>query len=266
MTTSDQLNRSITLHSWPPRRIVSLVPSQTELLYDLGLEEEMVGITKFCVRPDTWFQSKTRIGGTKTLNIPKIAALQPDLIIGNMEENDRAQIETLAERFPVWMSDIRTLADAYDMIRRVGELTGKDREAGDLVQKIQTGLTDFRHPATVGDMPSAVYLIWRKPYMSAGGDTFIHEMMHVAGFENAFAHKNRYPEISPEELSKTRPDVILLSSEPYPFAEKHINTIRDLCPGAQVILVDGEIFSWYGSRLLHAGKYFRELRKSLNLA
>lgn len=270
---TDQLNRIVTLSAWPPRRIVSLVPSQTELLHDLGLENEVAGITKFCVHPARWFQAKTRTGGTKTLNIKKIEDLQPDLIIGNKEENEQLQIEMLAKRYPVWISDVRTLADAYDMIRRVGELTGKGPEAGNLVQNIQQEFSRHRPPSTihrpppiVRRPPTAVYLIWRKPYMAAGGDTFIHEMLGVAGFDNIYASKSRYPEISPEELARDRPGIILLPSEPYPFAEKHMNAIREICPASRIRLVDGEMFSWYGSHLLLAGKYFSELRKSLNLA
>ena len=263
---TDQINRVVTLPSWPPRRIVSLVPSQTELLHGLGLENEVAGITKFCVHPARWFQTKPRVGGTKTLNIKKIEDLRPDLIIGNKEENEQAQIETLAERYPVWMSDVRTLDDAYDMIRRVGELTGKGSEAENLIQKIQAGFVLHRAPSALLRRPSAVYLIWRKPYMAAGGDTFIHEMLGVAGFDNIYASKSRYPEISPEELARAQPGVILLPSEPYPFAEKHMDAIREICPASRIRLVDGEMFSWYGSRLLLAGKYFSELRKSLILA
>ena len=267
MTTqfTDQLSRIITLPAWPPQRIVSLVPSQTELLFDLGLEAEVVGLTKFCIHPGVWFRTKTRIGGTKTLNGYKIEALRPDLIIGNKEENERSQIEALANLYPVWMSDVRTLKDAYDMILRVGKLTGKETEAQHLVQRIQAEFAAALLPPNTGHRPTAAYFIWRKPYMVAGGDTFIHEMLGVAGFENVFAAGNRYPEISLEELSRTQPEVILLSSEPYPFAPKHVETFRETCPHARVQLVDGEMFSWYGSRLLHAGKYFQQLRESLNL-
>lgn len=263
---TDQLRRTVVLPVWPPRRIVSLVPSQTELLYDLGLGEAVVGITKFCVHPARWFQTKTRVGGTKTLNIKKIEDLRPDLVIGNKEENEQTQIETLALRYPVWMSDVRTLNDAYDMIRRVGELTGKGSEAENLIQKIRAEFALHRSPSTVLRRPSTVYLIWRKPYMAAGGDTFIHEMLGAAGFDNMYASGSRYPEISPEELARAQPEMILLPSEPYPFAEKHIAAIREICPASRIRLVDGEMFSWYGSRLLLAGKYFSELRKSLNLA
>jgi ABC-type Fe3+-hydroxamate transport system substrate-binding protein len=266
MTFTDQLHRSIEIPDWPPRRIVSLVPSQTELLAHLGLENEVVGITKFCVHPHNWFEAKPRIGGTKTLNFEKIKALKPDLIIGNKEENERAQIEQLAARYPVWMSDVRTLEDAYDMIGRVGELVGKSAEAQKLVATIQGRFSTNNQQLTTNNETRAAYFIWRKPYMVAGGDTFIGEMLRVAGFQNVFSHKNRYPEISLEALEAAKPEIILLSSEPYPFSEKHFAPLREICPSAKIQLVDGEMFSWYGSRLLHSATYFQKLRETLNLA
>lgn len=262
MLFTDQLNRTVTLPAWPPRRIVSLVPSQTELLADLGLENEVVGITKFCVHPEEWFREKTRVGGTKTLNFGKIKSLNPDLIIGNKEENERAQIEELAADFPVWLSDVYTLEDAYDMIGRVGELVGKTAEAQKLIEKVKTAFAVHRVPCTVHRV---AYFIWRKPFMAAGRDTFIDEMLRVAGFQNIFSHKNRYPEISLDELAAAQPEIILLSSEPYPFSEKHFAPFREVCPQARIQLVDGEMFSWYGSRLLHSAAYFRKLRETLNL-
>lgn len=265
MTFTDQLHRSIEIPAWPPRRIVSLVPSQTELLADLGLGNEVVGITKFCVHPEKWFREKTRVGGTKTLNFEKIKSLKPDLIIGNKEENERAQIEELAANFPVWMSDVKTLEDAYDMIRRVGELVGKAVEAKNLIEKIKNQFA-VQSPTSNVQRQRVAYFIWRKPWMVAGSDTFIDEMLRLAGFENVFAHKNRYPEISLEELAEARLEVILLSSEPYPFAAKHFGPLQEKCPNARIELVDGEMFSWYGSRLLHSAVYFQKLRKILNLA
>lgn len=257
---TDQLHRSIELPNWPPRRIISLVPSQTELLHTLGLEQEVVGITKFCVHPAAWYQEKTRVGGTKTLNLETIEALRPDLIIGNKEENDRAQIEALATRWPVWMSDILTLEDACDMVLRVGELTGKAVAASNLAAEICQKfdrLTDHRSSIR------AAYFIWRKPYMVAAAGTFIHDMLGRAGFQNVFAHQMRYPEVSLEQLAAAQPDVLLLSSEPYPFAEKHFGPLREACPKAKIMVVDGEMFSWYGSRLLAAPGYFEGLRERL---
>lgn len=262
---TDQMDRTIALNSWPPRRIISLVPSQTELLADLGLEDEVVGITKFCIHPAAWFQQKKRVGGTKTVSLEKVAALAPDLIIGNKEENEQVQIEAMAARYPVWMSDIHHLADAWEMIGRVGELTGKTAEASRLVQKMEQEFATLHPPA--GFTPvKAAYFIWRKPYMAAAGDTFINNMLSVAGYYNVFGHLNRYPEITLDELAARQPEVIFLSSEPFPFAEKHFDPFREVCPAARIMVADGEMFSWYGSRLQYAPAYFRQLRETLGLA
>ena len=260
------MGRTVALKAWPPRRIVSLVPSQTELLHDLGLGSEVVGITLFCIHPDEWFRHKTRVGGTKTINVEKIAALEPDLIIGNKEENERAHIESLEGQFPVWMSDVGNLNEAFDMIGQVGALTGKADTATAMVRDIRTAFETMRAGSSAEKKPPVAYLIWRKPYMVAGSDTFIHEMLVEAGFSNAFGHKTRYPEISLRELGNARPDLIFLSTEPYPFAEKHLPAFREVCPETRIAFVDGELFSWYGSRLLQAPDYFLALRKSLNLA
>lgn len=256
---TDQLDRPIALPVWPPRRIVSLVPSQTELLFDLGLDERVVGITKFCVRPSAWFQSKPRVGGTKTLNFGKIAALRPDLVLGNKEENERAQIEALAEKYPVWLSDVRTLDAALDMMLKIGALTDTIAEAQKLAGEIRAGFAV--HP--VRRRQKAAYFIWRKPYLVAGGDTFIDAMLTGAGFDNVFSSRERYPAISLEALAAARPEVVLLSSEPYPFAEKHVGVFQEACPGAHIQLADGEFFSWYGSRLRGAPAYFAALRKAV---
>ena len=258
---TDQMNRKIKLPDGAPQRIISLVPSQTEFLFDLGLEEEVVGITKFCVHPSEWFQTKARVGGTKTINFEKIAALRPDLIIGNKEENDRTQIETLAEHYPVWMSDITTLNDATDMMLRLGVLTDKTEKAQALVTEIRK----FFHAYLMQEMPirRVAYFIWRKPYMVAAQGTFIHEMLGMAGFKNVFNYLDRYPEITLDTLAAAQPDCIFLSSEPYPFAEKHIAVFQEACPAARIQIVDGEMFSWYGSRLRFAPAYFRSLLKNV---
>jgi ABC-type Fe3+-hydroxamate transport system substrate-binding protein len=258
---TDQMGRTVQLLNWPPRRIISLVPSQTEFLADLGLDEQVVGITKFCLHPTDWFQNKKRVGGTKTLDFQKIEALQPDLILGNKEENEQSQIESLAERYPVWMSDIYTLEDALDMMRRFGELTGKSEKANSIADEIDSGFTQRLSLHT--QHLKVAYLIWRKPYMVAAAGTFIDHMLQHAGFENAFKDRERYPEVSAAELARVDPEVILLSSEPYPFSEKHITALQEICPKARIQLVDGEMFSWYGSRLLQVPGYLAALRKEI---
>jgi ABC-type Fe3+-hydroxamate transport system substrate-binding protein len=253
---TDQMHRTVQVPA-APQRIISLVPSQTELLYDLGLGERVVGITKFCIHPETWFKTKHRIGGTKKVDLEKVRALNPDLIIGNKEENDRKDIQTLEKEFPVWMSDIRDLDGALDMVRRLGELTGTVGKAEDLATRIAAGFSVLQpreEPRTVA------YLIWREPYMVAGHGTFINDMLKRMGLMNVFDEGDaRYPEITEQELAEADPEVILLSSEPYPFKEKHILELNMVCPGTPVHIVDGELFSWYGSRLLRSPEYFSGL-------
>lgn len=251
----DQMGREVTFNYYP-ERIVSVVPSQTELLYDLGLDAEVVGITKFCVHPEDWFRSKARVGGTKKLNIEKIRELKPDLIIANKEENTQEQIEELAKEFPVWLSDITNLPGALNMIQALGQVTGQEGRANALVEEIVQGFQQLHKANT----PRRVaYFIWRNPWMSIGHDTFIHSMIQTMGWQNVLADRSRYPEITLEELKGYNPELVLLSSEPYPFKEEHIAEIKATLPGAEVKLVDGEMFSWYGSRLKKAVAYLQEL-------
>lgn len=255
----DMLGREVEIQ-FPPKRIISIVPSQTELLFDLGLDEQVVGITKFCVHPESWFRSKTRVGGTKKLNIDKIRELQPDLIIANKEENEREQIEELAKEFPVWISDIQNIPQALQMIQVVGQLTGTEDRANQLADDIVLGFNNLPKAAT----PKRVaYFIWYNPWMSIGGDTFISNMIQTIGWQNVLKNESRYPEINLEQLKAYNPELVLLSSEPYPFKEKHVEEIKAALPDADVKLVDGEMFSWYGSRLKKAVDYFRFLTDDL---
>jgi ABC-type Fe3+-hydroxamate transport system substrate-binding protein len=255
----DQTGRNITLNK-TPQRIISLVPSQTELLFDLGLTEEVIGITKFCIHPDEWFRSKTRIGGTKELKMDIIHQLQPDLIIANKEENVKEQIEELEKHFPVWVSDVNNLDDAYKMIEQIGLLTWKQQLANKIMLQAKEG---FAKLPTQDSQLRTAYLIWQKPYMTVGGDTFINAMLEAAGFENIYADKTRYPEITIDELRIVNCQLLFLSSEPYPFKQKHIDELQSLLPNTKIVLADGEIFSWYGSRLLQAPAYFSNLRNQL---
>ena len=237
-------------------RIISLVPSLTELLSDLGLHEEVVGITKFCVHPVSWFQSKIKVGGTKNVNLNKVALLRPDIIIANKEENDQTQIEALSQDFKVLLTDIKSLDDALAVITEIGILVSKVTEAQQLNLKILTafqGITPLYPPI------KSCYFIWRKPYMISGCDTFINDMMRYCGFENCFNNISRYPEVKLDEVVNSGARLILLSSEPYPFAAKHLQEFITQLPASNIQLVDGEMFSWYGSRLLLAPEYFKSL-------
>jgi ABC-type Fe3+-hydroxamate transport system substrate-binding protein len=259
LNITDQLGRRVAV-PFPPQRIVSLVPSQTELLFDLGIGEKVVGVTKFCIHPAEARTKATVIGGTKNFDFDKIAALKPDLIIGNKEENYQDGIEQLATKYPVWLSDINNLTAALDMIRRVGFIVGAKEKTAALAAEIEASFAALAASTTETTLVSAVYFIWRKPYMAAATGTFIDDMLRRAGFANTFAGQARYPEIAAEQLAKTAPQRILLSSEPYPFAEKHLAEFQQICPAAKIEIVDGELFSWYGSRLLKSADYFSRLR------
>jgi len=256
---TDQINRTITL-SGIPQRIISLVPSQTELLYDLGLDVQVAGITKFCVHPESWFRSKKRIGGTKNVHRDIVDSLQPDLVIANKEENVKEQVEALAAQYPVWVSDVNNLEDALDMVQTIGAMTGTMARADQLRQDIITRFATL-HPRS----PSirTAYLIWKNPYMTIGQDTFIHYMLSRCGLHNVFGDRTRYPAITVEALQTAGCELLLLSSEPYPFKQQHIDELQAQLPHTRILLADGEMFSWYGSRLLQAPDYFASLLKKI---
>ncbi len=260
-TVVDQLGNQITFN-YPPKRIVSIVPSQTELLFDFGLDEQVIGITKFCIHPITKFAATTKIGGTKKLLIEKIRDLKPDLIIGNKEENTQSEIELLRQDFPVWMSDISNLEQAITAITQIGGLVNREPEAAYLNHLINAGFTDLQTLALTKQINKTVaYLIWKNPYLYSGQKTFINDLLTKIGLQNV-VKQSRYPELTLSQLVTLNPQLVFLSSEPYPFKQKHIEEIASALPNAKVILVDGEMFSWYGSRLVKAVNYFFELQNS----
>jgi ABC-type Fe3+-hydroxamate transport system substrate-binding protein len=259
-TFTDQMGRLISLN-FPPKRIISLVPSKTELLFDLGLDEELIGITKFCIHPHDKFKSKTKIGGTKKLDLDKIRALNPDLIIGNKEENDQAQIEELMLEFPVWMSDITLFEDAIEMIGQIAELTGKKENGLQITSSIEKSFAEI--PQNQACRKSVAYFIWKDPYMLAGKDTFIDAVLEKAGFDNVVA-MSRYPAMSLSEIRGLKPEHIFLSSEPYPFKNEHVVEMETIFPDSTVWIVDGELFSWYGSRLRFTSDYLLQLLQKIN--
>lgn len=259
MKYKDQFNRTLELEDIP-KRIVSLVPSQTELLVDLGLESSIVGVTKFCTHPLALRKNKTVVGGTKQVHLGKIKNLNPDIILCNKEENTKEMILELENIALVHISDIYNFDDAIELIDLYGALFSVEKKAKALSQRIKTNYQDFRH--YIKDQPKlkVAYFIWKNPWMVAANDTFINDMLSVNGFNNYFGNLERYPEIDFNSITKEL-DVILLSSEPYPFKSTHIKELKAQFPNAQIILVDGEFFSWYGSRLEHAFDYFKTLRQ-----
>jgi ABC-type Fe3+-hydroxamate transport system substrate-binding protein len=260
MQVVDQIGRTVQVPEHA-QRIVSLVPSQTELLHTLGAGDRIVGITKFCVHPYSWSRSKERIGGTKKIHLDRVAALKPDLIIANKEENLKADVLRLAESYPVWISDVKDIGSALEMIRAIGTIIGEQASAVALTDEINELLPSIKPLATP---MRAVYLIWRKPYMAAGQGTFIASMMELLGLENVVS-EDRYPELSAAALAELKPDIVLYSSEPYPFTDEHVAEIRALLPHSRHQLVDGEAFSWFGSRIPHGLRYIQTVAARLGL-
>lgn len=250
------------------QRIVSLVPSITELLYDLELGDQVVGITKFCVHPSEWFKNKTRIGGTKDIHIEKIKALKPTLIIASKEENIKEQVEALAGFTEILLTDVVDYASALEMIESVGEATQTQEKAKSIRSRIEAEfhqLKSLLQKQQVQYLPCA-YLIWKDPYMVAGGDTFIHAMLKSINCPNTYGNQERYPVVDFQHPEWQDAKIVFLSSEPYPFKEKHISELSTQFPDKRFVLVDGEMFSWYGSRMLHAPSYFSRLAGLLSQA
>lgn len=240
-------------------RVISLVPSITEALFDLGLtENEVIGRTKFCIHPSEKVKNVEIIGGTKNLNIEKIKSLKPDLILANKEENVKEQVEILMKDFKVNVYNTETVEDNYYLLKNLGLLFHKEEKA----QLFNLKIYEVLNQTKINSKIKVAYLIWNNPYMTVGSDTFIHNILTEIGFENIFKNRTRYPEIQTEDLKEA--DVIMLSSEPFPFKEKHIEELKTVYPDKKIMIVDGEAFSWYGTHIAKCENYFKELIVEFN--
>ena len=240
-------------------KVISLVPSITEALFDFGLtENEVVGRTKFCIHPKEKVKDVEIIGGTKNLNLEKIKSLQPDLIIANKEENVKEQVEELMKDFEVLVTNVETIEDNYYLLKTLGNIFHREEKA----QQYNLKIYDVLLNSKINSLVKAAYLIWKNPYMTVGSDTFIDKVLNEIGFENAFKNQKRYPEIKVEDLATA--DVIMLSSEPFPFKEKHILELKEFYPDKKIMIVDGEAFSWYGTHIAKCEDYFKELVSKFN--
>ena len=259
MTVTDALGRTLQLDA-PPIRIVSLVPSLTELLAALGLDQEVAGLTRFCVHPAGWKEAKPIVGGTKNVRVERVRTLRPDLVLASKEENEREQVEAIAAFAPVYVTDICTVDGAIREIRQIGALVGRADAAEALARRAEAGFATLEASAPAKPIRAA-YLIWREPWMAVGGDTYIADVMRRAGFANLHAESTRYPTLVLPDLAAA--DVVLLSSEPYPFDESHAAEVEAAAPGVRALLVDGEAFSWYGARTAAAPAYLAALRERI---
>ncbi|WNJ18978.1 helical backbone metal receptor [Pontibacter sp. G13] len=255
----DHLGRSIRVPT-VPTRIICLCPSLTETLAVIGVGDRLVGRTRFCIHPMPELKSVTRVGGTKEVKYDRIHALEPDLIICEKEENTREIVETLSQRYPVFVTEIQGIDRAIAMVEDLGELIGLGQEGRDLRANLSAAR---KQVAPMEGNLRAAYMIWKDPWMGAGRDTFIDEMLNEMGLTNILRDMSgRYPEISLEALISIRPELILLSSEPYPFKEEHLKSLKAVLPHSHIELVDGEMFSWYGSHMIEGFSYIQELART----
>lgn len=249
---NDQLGRPLTF-SQVPQSIVSLVPSITELLIDMGLAGSIIGRTKFCIYPEKECNSIHRIGGTKNPHVEEIIRLNPAIVFANKEENLKEHIDLISEHTNCYVSNIQTIEDALKMINDIGYIFDKKTQSEHLVAEINEARKQFQHKNE-----KVIYLIWNKPFMSIGHDTYISSFLKAIGYENTLPKETlRYPTLSLEEIKQLAPDKLLLSDEPFPFKEKHKEELQLLLPGIKVELINGSYCSWYGSRILTALKHFK---------
>lgn len=245
----------------PYQRIISLVPSLTELLIELGLKDQVIGRTRFCIHPEEKVDEIKIIGGTKNPRLEDIISMEPDFILANKEENRKEDIEILQKYTEARVTEIDTIEDALLEISSLGNKLGVQENASKLVHSINE-LLDQRPEC---EPLSVAYFIWKDPWMSVGHDTYIHDVLQNWQLTNLYGNKTRYPKTTLDELAAKNPDVILLSSEPFPFKQKHMAQIREVCPSSKIELVNGEWFSWYGSRMKPAFEWLNSWRKELNL-
>lgn len=233
-------------------KIVSLVPSITETLIDLGCDE-LVGRTRYCIHPEEIVKNIPVVGGTKAIHPEKIKELEPEVIIANREENVKEQIEPLMKNYRVWLTDVKTIDDNYDLIINAGSLIFHHFQARDYCMKLEEIWATNRLQKEI----KVAYLIWKKPFMTVGGDTFVSQVLSQLGFQNIFENRQRYPAIELSDLKGA--DIIMLSTEPYPFTEKNIPEFQTVFPNKQVIVVDGEAFCWFGTHPAKCGDYYQRL-------
>ena len=254
-------------------RIVSLVPSLTECLFELGLGPFVVGRTGFCIHPADQVRDVAKVGGTKSIDIEKVRDLSPTHVVVNREENPRDPVDQIRQFVPnIVVTDPVTVGDNILLYRQLGEVFNVMAAAERLVTRFETV-----HQRLLSQNFSSlrlIYLIWRDPWMTVASDTFISQMLAQAGMltvpdttaRGPLPDAARYPEITEEQMANAKPDLILLSTEPYRFQESHCELIRriDGLDATPCRLIDGEMTSWYGPRAIKGVEYLNDFRLALD--
>jgi ABC-type Fe3+-hydroxamate transport system substrate-binding protein len=250
-----------------PRRIVSLVPSMTETVIDLGAADRLVGITRYCVHPAEVVARIPRVGGTKGFSFEKIASMKPDLVLANKEENRKHHVERLRKTYRVFVSHPRTVEEAVGMVRSIGALTGRSVEASEFAASCDRVLASLE-PSVVEPSLRTLCMIWREPWMAAGADTYMNALLARVGFDNVFAPADgHYPKTTLAEIVERKPDVIILPDEPYAFGaenKEHMERyVKDHGGAARAVLFDGSLLTWFGTRTLKGLQAVYEAKRQL---
>ncbi len=263
MTYKDALNREIKLPK-TPNRIVSLVPSLTELLHDMGMERQVVGITKYCVHPPHYKLTKTVVGGTKKVKYDVIKELNPDFILCSKEENTPEMVAALEKIAPVYVSDVNSFADALALIKQLGLVFDRRTQSQHIIDKITYRFQEFQQGIKETRIKKVAYFIWANPWMVAASHTFIDDMLRICRFENAYAKLERYPEIKIKRMRIiANPEILFFSSEPHSFTDEEVYEVLRSNKKVLTIYVDGQYFSWYGSRLIKAFDHFQQIHDKI---
>ncbi len=257
----DALERTLDVRS-PPRRIVSLVPSLTEALFVFGLGEQVVGVTNFCVEPKAAVSSKTKVGGTKTLDVARVVDLRPDLIVASAEENRKEDIQALiGEKLRVFITLPKSVEGAIDLLEQLAAMTGAGKASGRVVKDARRALAE-RREANEGRQTVRTFCpIWRNPWMTVGPGTYTHDFVAQCGGANVFEWRHeRYPRVQLSEMAERDPEVVLLPDEPYRFGEKHVPEFRAFpnvraVRDGRIYLLEGKHLCWYGPRMAESLRY-----------
>ena len=250
-------------------RIVCLVPSITELLFDLGLQSKLVGRTGFCIHPKELVRKVPKVGGTKTIDVARIKRLRPTHLIVNVDENPRGLVDEIARFVPhVVVTHPRAPRDNVSLYRLLGGIFSCEQEAEALCRRFEHAYDEV---ATIGaswPRQKVLYLIWKAPWMTVSADTYISRMLAAVGWDTVAPNSNaRYPTVDLNPALLAQVDFVLLSSEPYSFRERHCVEVLDSLPErsrTRVALIDGAMTSWYGSRAIQGLTYLREFRQGLS--
>jgi ABC-type Fe3+-hydroxamate transport system substrate-binding protein len=249
-----------------PRRVVSLVPSTTESVCALGAADLLVGCTNYCTEPAEALQVVAKVGGTKNPQLSAILELEPDLVLCNAEENRAEDIERLAACVPTLVQTPRTVVEAADELRQLAVRLGRLDEVEPFLLRIEARIAEAEVAALQSPRRRVYYAVWRKPWMTVSGDTFIHDVLHLCGAESVGAgDSGRYPAVEPREAVARGVDLVLLPSEPWEFdrAQRDEVAASGVFGDAEVALCDGRDFCWHGARMADGlGRALAALRQS----